>query len=156
MYKRYIGNTGQFVRVEDVDDQPRELPIYPVMEPDRQAEPTPPRGWTPPPAPPAWEANSPPVPVQSRVDSERGTKTPPPPPPVEGKAKLDFGAVFDMPKNLRGVLRNKMPEAIDLGDILLVLVLIYLFLEGEEDEMLIVLGILLFMWVWPLFGKDDD
>ena len=154
MYKRYIGNTGQFVRVEDVDDLPRELPIYPVVEPDMQVEPVPPpQGWTP---PPAWEPSSPPAPVQNRSDSGRRKETPPPPPPVEGKAKLDFGAVFDVPKNLRGVLRDKMPEAIDLGDILLVLVLIYLFLEGEEDEMLIVLGILLFMWVWPLFGKDDD
>jgi len=165
MYKRYIGNTGKFYRVEDVDDMPPAAPAPFVPEPDRQIEPawTPPvpeHSWEPPPQqqappqspPPVWRA-SPPEPKQPQQGDRRREA---PPPVTEEKSKFDLGAVFQMPGSLRAVLRDKMPEAIDLGDILLVLVLLYLFLEGEEDEMLIILGVLLFMWVWPLFGKDDD
>ena len=83
------------------------------------------------------------------------------PPPIEASAwqtfsKLDFGAILDAPANLRGTLKDRLPEAIDFGDILLVLVLLYLFLEGEEDEMLLVLGILIVLWILPLFGREES
>jgi len=61
-----------------------------------------------------------------------------------------------MPGSLRETLKDKLPGSIDLGDILLVLVLLYLFLEGDDDDMLIILGVLLFTWIWPLFKKEED
>ena len=61
-----------------------------------------------------------------------------------------------MPGSLRETLKDKLPGRIDLGDILLVLVLLYLFLEGDDDDMLIILGVLLFTWIWPLFKKEED
>ena len=33
----------------------------------------------------------------------------------------------------------------DMGDILLILIVVLLFLDGEDDEMLLVLGLILFM-----------
>jgi len=64
--------------------------------------------------------------------------------------------MFNMPGSLRDTLKDRLPERIDLGDILLVLVLLYLFLEGDDDDMLIILGVLLFTWIWPLFKKEED
>jgi len=132
VYNRYIGNTGKFVRVEEEGDLRPNVPVIPV-EPQ-----------TPPPQP-AW-----------RVPAAGGDVKIPPAPTSEEKAKFNLGAMLDMPGNLRGALKDRLPEAFDLGDILLVLVLLYLFLEGEEDEMLIILGVLIFMWVWPLFGKGES
>ena len=140
MYNRYIGNTGKFYRVED-------------PEPEQGA---PPRLGVPPfrelPPLPVWEPVPPPPP-----DVGRGV--PPSSPPLSSKdegAKFDMGAMFNMPGTLRETLRDKLPERLDLGDLLLVIVLIYLFLEGDDDDMLIILGVLLFTWIWPLFKKDDE
>jgi len=80
----------------------------------------------------------------------------PPLPPMEEKSKFDLGAMFNMPGNLRGTLQGWVPESLDLGDILLVLVLIYLFLEGDDDDMLIILGVLAFTWIWPLFKRGEE
>ena len=126
MYNRYMGNTGKFVRVEEAGDLRPDVPVIPQ---EAQA----------PPPSPAWR-----VPLGEEK---------PPPLLTSEKAKFDLGAVGKVPEGLRGALKDRLPEVIDLGDILLVLVLLYLFLEGEEDEMLIVLGVLIFMWV---FGKGDD
>ena len=133
MYNRYIGNTGKFVRVEEEHDL---YPETPVLPPEYE------------PPPPAFTWRAP-------VGGDT-VKQELPPPIASEKAKFDLGAVFNMPSSLRGTLKDRLPEAIDLGDILLVLALLYLFLEGEEDEMLIILGVLVFMWIWPLFGKDED
>jgi len=135
MYNRYIGNTGKFYRVEEEHDLLPDIPVIP-QEPQ-----------TPPPVS-AWRP-----PAGADIPMPRQEL---PPPPVEEKSKFDLGAMFNVPSSLRGTLKDRLPEAIDFGDILLVLVLLYLFLEGEEDEMLIILGVLIFMWVWPLFGKEDD
>jgi len=156
MYNRYIGNTGKFYRVEDVDDLRPAAPVVPLIEPDRRTESVPPeRGWEQMPPPPTWNPPPSPPPDSRPPDQDKRRETPPLPPLAEEKAKFDMGAIWNMPGNLRGSLQNKLPERIDLGDILLVLVLLYLFLEGEEDEMLIVLGILIVMWIWPLFGKEE-
>ena len=125
MYNRYFGNTGRYVRGEDVDDLRPEPPVLPFIEP--------PVAPTPAPAPPTIETSA-----------------------WQSLSKLDFGAILDAPANLRGTLKSHLPEAIDFGDILLVLVLLYLFLEGEEDEMLLVLGILIVSWVLPLFRREDS
>ena len=75
---------------------------------------------------------------------------------MEEESKFDLGKVFQLPGNLRHTLRDKLPEGLDLGDILLVLVLLYLFIEGDDDDMLIILGVLLFTWLRPLFQKNEE
>ena len=135
MYNRYIGNTGKFYRVEDVERMPPPPPSPPL----------PPLPPSPPPPPPGWTSSPPPPPP-----------LPPPPLPAGETTKFDLGAVLNMPGSLRETLKDKLPGSIDLGDILLVLVLLYLFLEGDDDDMLIILGVLLFTWIWPLFKKEED
>ncbi|MCL2568023.1 MAG: hypothetical protein FWE12_01120 [Oscillospiraceae bacterium] len=145
MYNRYIGNTGKFYRVEEMQESRPEPTPLPPEPPLSQWIPTPP----PPPLPEMeaiWTSPEPPPlppPPSSSVFSDLG-------------AKFDLGAMLNMPGSIRGSLRDKLPESIDLGDILLVIVLIYLFLEGDDDDMLIILGVLLFTWIiWPWFQKDE-
>jgi len=146
MYNRYFGNTGRYVRVEDVDDLRPNPPVIPVAPSE------------PPPVSPALEP-TPPVDasVWRTLLSGLGSKGESAAvKPAGEKPKFDFGVILDAPASLRGTLKDRLPEAIDFGDILLVLVLLYLFLEEGEDEMLLVLGVLIFLWVWPLFGKEDS
>ena len=168
MYNRYIGNTGKFYRVEDVDDIPKILPA-PASEPDRREVL---RSWEevrqweavqerednapPPPKEAASERATPPPPAYSKGEGPRG-KAPPPPEkaPQEPLSKFHLGKMLQMPGTLRHSLREKLPAGLDLGDVLLVLVLFYLFLEGDDDDMLIVLGILLFTWLKPLLKRGD-
>ncbi|MCL2562836.1 MAG: hypothetical protein FWE08_02225 [Oscillospiraceae bacterium] len=146
MYNRYIGNTGEFYRVEEtepisVSPAPPEWPP-PPLPPEQSYYPPPPEPrWMAPPLPPSPETEPLPLPEE---------------PGEEKKSRFDLGAMFDMPGSLRGTLRDKLPERIDLGDILLVLVLIYLFLEGDDDDMLIILGVLAVTWVWPLFKRGEE
>ncbi|MCL2828743.1 MAG: hypothetical protein FWD99_08425 [Oscillospiraceae bacterium] len=126
MYNRYIGNTGKFYRVEDMDDIRSEPPPPPPVSPE-------------------------PEPTEDRRQNEA------PPPEAEAeKPKFDLNALFHLPGNLRRGIRDKLPGGIDLGDILLILVLIYLFLEGDDDDMLIILGVLIFIWVRPLLKKEEE
>ena len=141
MYNRYFGNTGRYVRVEDQDDLPAEPPVIPVLPAEPAPAPAPP-----PVEPSGWQT------LLSGLGS--GAKSQPR--AASEKSKLDLGAVFNAPSHLREVVKGRIPEAIDFGDILLVLVLLYLFLEGEEDEMLLVLGVLIVLWILPLFGKEDS
>lgn len=73
----------------------------------------------------------------------------PPPPPTKGANPLE-GIVG----GLGGLLKNFHLDKLDSGDILLVLILLFLFLEREDNlELVITLGLLL---VFGLFGKDGD
>lgn len=73
----------------------------------------------------------------------------PPPPPSKGANPLD-GIVG----GLSGLLKNFHLEKLDSGDILLVLILIFLFLERDDNlELVITLGLLL---VFGLFGNEED
>lgn len=173
MYNRYIGNTGQFYRVEEPEDITlAPPPLSPAPIPGTGEIPPPP-GWEQVPAtypiPPAAPYEPPPPPVPepppqkswwSRILGGEPDTTPPPPvpPPTEGGlgSKLDFGSILQMPAGFRQTVRGWLPDSLDLGDILLVLVLIYLFLEGEDDDMLIILGVLVVSWIWPLFRREDD
>ena len=95
---------------------------------------------TPPPVPPPF-ASAPPVPPVPEAEAPT--------------SKFDLGAMLNMPTSFRETIREKWPEKLDLSDILLVLVLIYLFLEGDDDDTLIILGVLVVSWIWPLFRKDE-
>ncbi|MCL2588305.1 MAG: hypothetical protein FWD84_02735 [Oscillospiraceae bacterium] len=160
MYNRYIGNTGQFYRVEDEVQAPKLPP---------ESDPLP--NWVPPLPPSEWEQAPPssiapepewipPPPLQQELPLEPAPpqwEEPPPtlPPPPE-KQKFDIGSMLNMPGSLRGRLQGWMPESLDLGDILLILVLIYLFLEGGDDDMLIILAVLAVTWILPLFRKEEE
>lgn len=144
MYNRYIGNTGRYYRVDDVDD------TMPAPEPESAPEPDPS------PTPPN-EDQHPLAEVQEAIHEE-AVSPPSIEEPEEKKKKLKFEPekIAKVPENLRGLIKNHMPEGLDLGDILLVLVLLFLFIENDDDEVLIVLIILVFMWVKPLLIKDED
>jgi len=155
MYNRYIGNTGKFYRVEGVEQI--EVPQWEQMP--IPTSPLPPRLSQPGPVPPPVEPARTPLPPPGQ------TWAPPvPPEPVpfappleeEKRSKFDLGSMLNMPGNLRGTLMGWVPEKLDLGDILLVLMLIYLFLEGDDDDMLIILGVLAFTWIWPLFKRGEE
>lgn len=73
----------------------------------------------------------------------------PPPPPTKGANPLD-GIVG----GLSGLLKNFHLEKLDRGDILLILILLFLFLERDDNlELVITLGLLL---AFGLFGKDEE
>lgn len=73
----------------------------------------------------------------------------PPPPPTKGANPLE-----GILGGLGGLLKNVHLDKLDSGDILLVLILLFLFLEGDDNlELVITLGLLL---LFGLFGKDGD
>lgn len=73
----------------------------------------------------------------------------PPPPPTKGANPLE-GIVG----GLGGLLKKFHLDKLDSGDILLVLILLFLFLEREDNlELVITLGLLL---VFGLLGNDGD
>lgn len=75
-------------------------------------------------------------------------RRPPPPPPQKGAGPLEGITGW-----LGGLLKNVHLEGLDSGDILLVLILLFLFLESDDNlELVITLGLLL---AFGLFGKDD-
>ena len=79
---------------------------------------------------------------------QKDTQRPPPPPP-RGANPLD--GIVD---GLGGLLKNFHLEKLDSGDILLVLILIFLFLERDDNlELVITLGLLL---IFGLFGNNDQ
>jgi len=145
MYNRYFGNTGRYVRVEDVDDLRPVPPVVPHI-------PSEPRSESPAPESPPMDTSV----WRTLLSGLGGNREGAAAKSAEEKSKFDLGSILDAPANLRGTLKGRLPESIDFGDILLVLVLIYLFLEEGEDEMLLVLGVLVFLWVWPLLGKGDS
>lgn len=76
------------------------------------------------------------------------TRRPPKPPFTKGASPLD-----GITGRLGGLLKNIHLEDLDSGDILLVLILLFLFLESDDNlELVITLGLLL---VFGLFGKED-
>lgn len=80
--------------------------------------------------------------------SRKKTQHPPPPPTKEGNP---LNGIID---GLSGLLKNFHLEKLDSGDILLVLILLFLFLERDDNlELVITLGLLL---VFGLFGNEDD
>ena len=85
-----------------------------------------------------------PGPQRPRTEARR----PPTPPPQKGAGPLEGITGW-----LGGLLKSVHLEELDSGDILLVLILLFLFLESDDNlELVITLGLLL---VFGLFGKDD-
>lgn len=78
-----------------------------------------------------------------------GARRPSTPPPSKGAGPLEGITGW-----LGGLLKNFHLEKLDSGDILLVLILLFLFLESDDNlELVITLGLLL---LFGLFGKDGE
>ena len=67
---------------------------------------------------------------------------PPPPPPGDGSRRQPppKGGGF-----LQGILSRLHLDSIDAGDLILLLIIYLLFREGEDEELLIALGLLLIL-----------
>lgn len=77
------------------------------------------------------------------------TRRPPPPSSPKGSNPLE-----GITGKLGGLLKNFHLEELDSGDILLVLILLFLFLESDDNlELVITLGLLL---LFGLFGNDEE
>ena len=73
-------------------------------------------------------------------------------PPEQGQAQAPpkrqsglFGGLLSSAPSLDGILKALHLDRFDKGDILLLLVLAYLFLESEDEDWLIVLALVLLM-----------
>ena len=87
-------------------------------------------------------------PVSTPSPPRRDAQRPPPPPPPKGAGPLEGVTGW-----LGGLLKGIHLEEMDSGDILLVLILLFLFLESDDNlELVITLGLLL---AFGLFGKKD-
>lgn len=151
MYNRYIGNTGKYYRVEDVDD----IKASQVLPPQVQKSPS-----VIPPQPEPENEYEPQVNPDEGKPPEGVYPFPPPDKPAKKEKKkkkltLEPEKLEQIPGNLRGLIKDHLPKSIDLGDILLVLTLLFLFIENEDDEVLLVLIILIFIWIKPLLIKDE-
>ena len=81
---------------------------------------------------------------------EPGPGSPQSHPPTGTPGGLLDGAVGQVSRMVKGLLRTFSLEGIDTGDILLVLIILLLYLEGDDLEMVITLGLML------LFGLGKD
>lgn len=73
----------------------------------------------------------------------------PPPPPTNGANSHE-----GIPGGLSGLLKNFHLNKLDTGDILLILILLFLALEQDDNlEPIITLGLLL---LFGLFGNDEE
>lgn len=128
LYNRYIpkGNTYERVVVDDTVSQPH------------------------PPSPPF---PNPPVQTASGIERERSTPTAGTAAPgglfggnsaLKGLSSL-FGSGDGTSGGLSALLKQFKLDSLDTGDILLMLILLFLFLEGDNLELIITLGLLLLM-----------
>lgn len=67
-------------------------------------------------------------------------------PPHISSSELELPAVEEKKKSgLAGLLKGLKLDALDSGDIILLLILLFLFLEGDDIELVITLGLLLLL-----------
>lgn len=97
------------------------------------------------------------IPVQDPPPpgEERGAPPPPPPPPPGGAYAPPQGGGSHVPPPpdgggqrkgfLSGILSRLKLDEIDTSDLILLLLIFLLFREGEDEELLIALGLLLIL-----------
>lgn len=117
MYNRYIRNdNGVYTRVPEEDPKPHAPQSAPLSD-------NPP----PPPPPPRQE------------HAQSGPERPPPPPGGPGRAA----------DGLTGFLQHLLDQLhldhVDTGDLLLLVLLFFLFREDADEELLVALGLLLIL-----------
>ena len=119
MYNRYIrGDGGTYTRISAED--------APLPPPEPQRSPQPPQRPAAPPPPRPQEA----PPVQGAPPDEP-PRRPPPPAPERGL--------------LNGLLEKLHLSDLDAGDILLLILLFFLFRQEADEELLIAIGLLLIL-----------
>ncbi len=91
------------------------------------------------------QASSPPPHQHEHADSPSATTHPP-----RQKSDLLGEVTGGLSQLLGGVRKHFSLEKFDTGDILLVLIILFLYLEGDNLELVITLGLLL------LLGLGDD
>lgn len=123
MYNRYIPRNGTYTRVA-VEEPP----------PQSREEPSP----APPQAPPSGEERTGPT-------AAGGRRSPP------DLAALLFGK-GEGGGGVSGLLRGLKLDSLDSGDILLLLIVLFLLVEGDDIELVIALGLVLIM---ALNGDED-
>lgn len=124
MYNRYIRNdNGSYTRIPQ-DAPPKEQPQQPSGGAERQER-------RPPPPPPE--------PEQHAQGGEQ--RAGPPPPPFGGAGRLTDG----LSSFLRHVLDQLHLDHVDTGDLLLLILLFFLFREDADEELLVSLGLLLIL-----------
>ena len=119
MYNRYIRNdNGVYTRIpqEERQQQPQ--------QPPQQQSPRQP----PPPAPPPPQAG--------------GQQRPPPPPPPSGGNSCRSDGLTGF---LRHFLDQLHLDHVDTGDLILLVLLFFLFREDADEELLVALGLLLIL-----------
>ena len=67
------------------------------------------------------------------------------PPEPEQAPEAEKGAEHKAAGGLSGLLKGLKLEGLDTGDVLLLLILLFLFLEGDDMELVITLGLLLLL-----------
>ena len=113
MYNRYIPNGTGYTRILEEDAPAAPPPAAPVPPPAPEPEP------------------HPPAPTQAFLPLPPRSDASPDAPEEEKKGLLT------------GLLKSLKLEKLDSGDILLLLIILFIFLEGDDIELLIALGLFL-------------
>ena len=123
MYNRYIRNdNGVYTRIPQEE---RQQP--PQQQPPQQQSPR----QTPPPIPPSSQTGS----------QQRPPPPPPPSPPSGGNSRWSDG----LTGFLRHILDQLHLDHVDTGDLILLVLLFFLFRENADEELLVALGLLLIL-----------
>lgn len=89
------------------------------------------------------------TPYEEVEQTNRKAKSPPPPQPSGG-----FLSPEGLTGRLGGLLKQLNLKKADSGDLLILLILLFLFLESDDNlDLVITLGLLL---LFGLFGKDEE
>lgn len=155
MYNRYIPNGTAYTRVPEEDAPPFRHPGSDPGRPDAPRQ-----------APPGHGAQRPPQGARHAPRQEEPSRQEPgpgpgpgpnpggqrrPPPPIWEAVAGVGGSGGKKPSWLSGLLKNFKLDDLDTGDILLLLIILFLFIDGDDIEMVITLGLLL---LFGLGGKD--
>lgn len=124
MYNRYIRNdNGSYTRIPQEEAQKKESPKAPTA------------------AGPEPREHRPPPPEPERQGDGGGQPPAGPPPPFGGAGRLTDG----LSGFLRHILDQLHLDHVDTGDLLLLILLFFLFREDADEELLVSLGLLLIL-----------
>ena len=121
MYNRYIPGSGGYARVVMEEDD--RSAVYAKREERTQSQSRP----------------------QSTRQSDRHARREASRPQDKFKNPLNFLGGEDKNAGIAGILKSLHLEDLDSGDILLLLIILFVFLEGDNMELVITLGLMLLM-----------
>ena len=86
------------------------------------------------------------IPMEDAPAPEPPPARPPDPPEPPPPARKEPGSGQQAAKGLSGLLKGLKLDSLDAGDVLLLLILLFLALEGDDNlELLITLGLILLL-----------